>query len=92
MSIKDTLEYLMKDGAYYTKETSPKLFPAANRELKDGEPCEHSGCLNHISHPCEKCGRINGKELKIKVKLDDSILSEVGVYNHLMKWKERINK
>lgn len=28
--------------------------------LKDGEPCWHKGCLNHISHPCEKCGRIAG--------------------------------
>ena len=28
--------------------------------LKDGEPCGHAGCLNHISHPCEGCGRIGG--------------------------------
>ena len=28
--------------------------------LKDGEPCEHPGCMNHISHPCEGCGRIAG--------------------------------
>jgi hypothetical protein len=24
------------------------------------QPCKHIGCLNHISHPCEKCGRIGG--------------------------------
>lgn len=24
------------------------------------QPCEHKGCLNHISHPCEGCGRIGG--------------------------------
>ena len=29
--------------------------------LKDGEPCNHKGCLNHISHPCEGCGRISGE-------------------------------
>lgn len=29
--------------------------------LREGEPCSHKGCLNHISHPCEKCGRIGGK-------------------------------
>lgn len=29
-------------------------------EFKDGEPCNHKGCLNHISHPCEGCGRIGG--------------------------------
>jgi len=28
--------------------------------LRDGEPCSHRGCLNHISHPCEGCGRIRG--------------------------------
>lgn len=27
---------------------------------KDGEPCSHPGCLSHISHPCEGCGRIGG--------------------------------
>jgi hypothetical protein len=27
----------------------------------DGESCNHIGCLHHISHPCEKCGRIAGK-------------------------------
>lgn len=30
------------------------------KKLKDGQPCKHSGCLNHISHPCEGCGRIGG--------------------------------
>lgn len=28
--------------------------------LKDGEPCSHKGCLHHITHPCESCGRIAG--------------------------------
>jgi len=28
--------------------------------LKDGEPCHHRGCLSHISHPCEGCGRVGG--------------------------------
>ena len=28
--------------------------------LRDGEPCSPRGCLNHISHPCEGCGRIGG--------------------------------
>lgn len=25
--------------------------------FKDGEPCKHPGCKNHVSHPCEVCGR-----------------------------------
>lgn len=23
-----------------------------------GAPCDHPGCANHITHPCEQCGRI----------------------------------
>lgn len=30
-------------------------------KYNDGEPCNHKGCLSHISHPCEGCGRIAGK-------------------------------
>lgn len=32
--------------------------------LRDGEPCKHPGCLNHLSHPCEGCGRIGGRTPK----------------------------
>lgn len=28
--------------------------------LPDGVPCSHAGCLSHLSHPCEGCGRIGG--------------------------------
>jgi hypothetical protein len=28
---------------------------------KNGQPCNHKGCLSHITHPCEGCGRIAGK-------------------------------
>ena len=28
---------------------------------REGEPCSHPGCLSHISHPCEGCGRIGGE-------------------------------
>lgn len=30
------------------------------RPLKDGEPCGHPGCMHHVTHPCEGCGRISG--------------------------------
>lgn len=30
------------------------------RKWEDGEPCGHPGCLNHITHPCEGCGRVGG--------------------------------
>lgn len=29
-------------------------------KYKNGEPCSHPGCLNHLTHPCEVCGRIGG--------------------------------
>lgn len=34
------------------------------KELKDGEPCGHPGCLHHVTHPCEGCGRIAGRTEK----------------------------
>lgn len=32
-----------------------------SKVLKDGESCSHPGCLSHISHRCEGCGRIGGQ-------------------------------
>ena len=26
-----------------------------------GEPCNHPGCLSHVTHPCEGCGRVAGR-------------------------------
>jgi len=34
------------------------------RLLRDGEPCNHTGCLSHLSHPCDGCGRIGGVRVK----------------------------
>jgi len=31
--------------------------------MPEGEPCEHPSCLQHVSHPCEGCGRIAGYAL-----------------------------
>jgi hypothetical protein len=30
-------------------------------KYKDGIPCGHLGCVNHVTHPCEECGRIGGE-------------------------------
>lgn len=27
----------------------------------NGEPCRHPGCANHLTHPCEGCGRIGAQ-------------------------------
>lgn len=32
--------------------------------MTDGGPCGHPGCLQHVSHPCEGCGRIAGHGIK----------------------------
>lgn len=29
--------------------------------FQDGQPCGHPGCLHHVSHPCEGCGRVAGR-------------------------------
>lgn len=29
--------------------------------LEDNKPCDHPGCLSHVTHPCEGCGRVAGK-------------------------------
>ena len=31
------------------------------RSLRPDQPCGHPGCLHHVSHPCEGCGRIAGR-------------------------------
>lgn len=55
-------ELAVKHGVYKPAPSAPDDV----RELKGyryGEPCSHHGCLNHISHPCEGCGRIAGIRL-----------------------------
>lgn len=32
---------------------------------KDGKSCDHPGCLSHVSHPCEVCGRIGGRPIDV---------------------------
>ena len=27
----------------------------------NGVPCYHKGCVNHVTHPCETCGRKQAK-------------------------------
>ena len=30
------------------------------RFVRDGVACLHPGCLSHVTHPCEVCGRFGG--------------------------------
>lgn len=43
----------------------------AQRKLERGEPCRHPGCLSHVSHPCESCGRVGGT-----ITLDEALAIE----------------
>ncbi len=40
----------------------------------NGQPCKHKGCLNHISHPCEGCGRTGGKGVIYYDDFEDDII------------------
>lgn len=42
-------------------------------KYKDGEPCEHKGCLNHVTHPCEGCGRVAGQD---KIEWSDESMED----------------
>lgn len=53
-----------KGEEYTTPPLCPEYYDKVREEnrgkYKDGEPCDHTGCLHHITHPCEGCGRIAG--------------------------------
>ena len=48
-----------KKHEYTREEILKAFFP---EKYEDGEPCRHPGCLQHIRHPCEGCGRIAGRK------------------------------
>jgi hypothetical protein len=43
--------------------------------LRSGGPCNHVGCLSHISHPCEECGRVGGR---ITINVSEQELIRIG--------------
>ncbi len=49
------------------------------KELRDGEACDHPGCLSHVTHPCEGCGRIMGQTPEQEPNPDraDEMLDEI---------------
>ena len=56
-SLKDDPMIRWKDNIKAVVE-SQKQNIVPHYEAKQGQPCSHPGCANHVSHPCEECGRI----------------------------------
>jgi hypothetical protein len=61
--------------------------------LLDGEPCPHLGCLSHITHPCEGCGRVGGRRRDAELeeaagKLSDMIAMAVAAEDEWLKKPE----
>ena len=48
-----------KSAAYKAEARIKKLSHAKKLELvhNKGGPCAHPGCMSHVTHPCEGCGR-----------------------------------
>ena len=46
-------------------------------KYRDGEPCKHRGCLNHVTHSCEGCGRIAGKTTEVYMQSQASLLEQM---------------
>jgi hypothetical protein len=50
--------------------------------MLDGVPRKHLGCLSHITHPCEGCGRIGGVSKIVKEGL--SVREKIGLRDSVM--------
>lgn len=61
--IDDEADYSVDAGERPVSEFTG-LLPSSERILKDGDPCGHPGCLNHVTHPCEGCGRTAGRKIE----------------------------
>ena len=46
-------------GEIWIPKPTPEI-PQPGPRLKPGQPCKHPGCLAHVTHPCEGCGRTGG--------------------------------
>ena len=69
-------------------------FPSSLKEqefvsLKPGEPCSHSGCASHLSHPCEGCGRYaagmaNGPDVKAARRYIEKLGRDTPIIHHTL--------
>ena len=55
MDVRDDTEWDVKEFRQFESRFSG--LKEVYEPYKDGEPCSHPGCSQHLSHPCEGCGR-----------------------------------
>jgi hypothetical protein len=75
--------HIAGDVAAVVGETFPQLPITSVHRLRDGEPCKHTGCLQHLTHPCEGCGRIGGRRTLDQLRRDVASIfpGSVGILN-----------
>lgn len=44
-------------GTKTAADSNSDVMPGWEEVLESGTPCDHPGCKQHVSHPCETCGR-----------------------------------
>lgn len=57
-----------------------------------GEPCDHPGCLSHVTHPCEGCGRVAGKSAPRAVEMCSCGVNPATPSPHGCPYQEEINE
>lgn len=57
---EDEVEDAIMQTRKFMDNTHWEIGPGEGK-LKEGEPCSHTGCLSHVTHPCEVCGRVAGR-------------------------------
>ena len=57
-------EYNPQNDINYLREKIKYLEKKTHKERK---PCEHPGCLHHVSHHCEGCGCIAGRTKQLAI-------------------------
>lgn len=67
-----------------------KIFGAGRRALPDGVPCGHAGCLSHLSHPCEGCGRIGGR--RPIYNMEDNAVAQKNRGGSVPSWVRKMKK
>ena len=74
-AFSDNYDAIFRKPKKVNKDPFPHITSLIEKssELPAHQPCGHRGCLSHVTHPCEKCGRIAG-EYPIKLDVEDEMV------------------